>query len=201
MRPLRDKIYQKLRQAIIRGDYAPGERLPEETLARELGASRTPIREALQKLETEKLLEYNPNKGMVVSEINTDETEELYQIRMVTEAIIAKRAATKATPEDIRRLNALIDRQESGDGAIRDSLDDYNTIISEIADCPQISEISKLVRETLIRMIYSTALHPKRRKDVWKEHREIVLAIAAKDGELAYNLTMEHVRKAGNTLK
>lgn len=203
MIPIRDVVYQSIRKAILRGDYLPEERLTEEQLANTLGTSRTPVREALRKLEAEKIVSHIPNKGVVVSKINMDEIEDLYEIRTLVEAVIAKRAALNATFEDIKRLTELMDREEATTDPeiISDCVDKYNRIISEIANCPQISDFSKIIRETLSRMLVSTYLQPKRRPEAQKEHREIVAAVAAGDAELAQKLTRQHVKNASRVLK
>ena len=196
MLPIRDIVYQSIRKAILRGDYLPGERLMEERLARNLGTSRTPVREALRKLEVEKIVSHNPHKGVVVSEISMDEIENLYEIRTLVETIIAKHAARNATPEDITRLTELMDMEESATDpdVIADCIDKCHCVIAEIADCPQIADLARIIRETLGRMIALT--HSKRRPEAQKEHREIVAAIAAGDSELAQKLTGRHVKNA-----
>jgi len=203
MIPIRDIVYQSIRKAILRGDYLPGERLMEEQLARELGTSRTPVREALRKLEVDKMVSHSPNKGVVVTETNMDEIEDLYEIRTLVETIIAKHAALKATPEDIKRLTGLLDKEEAATDpdVVSDCIDKYNHAIAEVANCPQISDFGRMIRETLARMIISTHLQPKRRPEAQKEHREIVAAIAAGNSELSQELTRRHIESAGGLVK
>jgi len=203
MIPIRDVVYQSIRKAILQGDYLPGERLTEEQLASALGTSRTPVREALRKLEAEKMVSHSPNKGVVVSRISMDEIEDLYEIRMLVETIIAKRAALHATAEDIKRLTELMDKEETATDSdtISDCVDKYNRTIAEIANCPQISDFGRVIRETLSRMLVTTYLQPKRRPEAQKEHREIVAAVAAGNVELAQKLTSRHVKNAGRVLK
>ena len=198
MRPIRDEVYLSLRKAILRGVYAPGQRLQEEQLAKELGTSRTPVREALRKLEVEKIVTHYPHRGTVVSEVLSHELEDLYKIRTVIEMIIAKKAAQNATAEDIDQLISLLEREEASTDPdeIIDAVEDYNDAISKIADCPNIGDISAKVRETLSRMIVSSHLNPQRRPDAQKEHRQIVAAIASGDCELAEKLTQQHLTNA-----
>jgi len=94
MLPIRDVVYQSIRKAILRGDYPAGERLMEEQLAHTLGTSRTPVREALRKLEVEKIVKHSPNKGVVVSEINPGLKPGLDNEKYVTlEVMLAAREA------------------------------------------------------------------------------------------------------------
>ena len=112
MQPIRDVIYQRIRKAILRGDFRPGERLIEEQLSRDLGTSRTPVREALRKLEVEKMVVHHPHKGVVITDVPANEMEDLYEIRAHVESIIAKRAALSACAEDIEQLNACLTRRK-----------------------------------------------------------------------------------------
>ena len=203
MRPIRDEVYLSLRKAILRGVYPPGARLQEEQLAAELGTSRTPVREALRKLEVEKIVTHYPHKGTIVSEIFFDELEDLYLIRTFVETIIAKRAALNAIPADVEYLSSLLDHEEAAVevNEIIDSVEAYNDAISKIADCPNIGAISEKVRETLSRMIVSSHLNPQRRPDAQKEHRQIVEAIGDNNAELAQTLTKKHLAKAGRLVK
>ena len=196
--PIRDIVYHNIRNAILRGELKPGERLNEEHLAAQLGISRTPVREALRKLEVEKMVSHSPYRGVVITEINTDETDDLYEIRTLVEAIIAKRAALNATPDDIKRLEDLLDVTESttDPGKVSGYVDQYNHAIAEVANCPHISDFATKLRMVLSRMIVHTYLSPRRRADAQREHREIVAAIALGDSALAQKLTIEHVRKA-----
>ncbi|MCL1994513.1 MAG: GntR family transcriptional regulator [Spirochaetes bacterium] len=202
MQPIRDVVYQKIRKAILRGDLLPGERLMEEALARTMGISRTPVREALRKLEVEKMVLHNPHKGVVISEVSIDEGEDLYNIRTLVDSVIARRAAQNATPASIDELLRILERSENAEDqdAASEAIDEFNEKLSQIANCPVIADLSRQIRETLSRMILSTYLKPTRRQDAQREHRQIVAAIAAGDADLAQELTAQHIRNAAKTL-
>ena len=203
MQPIRDVIYQRIRKAILRGDFRPGERLIEEQLSRDLGTSRTPVREALRKLEVEKMVRHHPHKGVVIADVPANEMADLYEIRAHVESIIAKRATQNASAEDIERLSALLDETEAATDpeVVSDCIDQYNHALAEISACPTISGFATQLRETLFRMIVSTYLKPERRQDAQREHREIVAAIAEGNGELAQKLTIRHIRNAAGVLE
>lgn len=203
MQPIRDVIYKTIRKAILRGDFLPGERLMEEQLAQELGTSRTPVREALRKLEVEKMVSHLPHKGVVVSSISSDELEDLYEIRALIETIIAKQAAINATPRDIENLRSILDKEEAATDPdiIMEYIEEYNFTLAEIANCPQISNLARQVRETLARMIKTSHLHPTRRQKAQIEHRAIVDAIADGNSELAQKLTIDHIKNSSNKAK
>ena len=200
--PMRVHIYQLIRKRILQGTYAPGIHLTEEQLALEFGTSRTPVREALRRLEAEKMVRYLPYRGVVIADLPQDELEDLYEIRAFLEGIIAKRAAERATVEDTAELYYLLKKDEEMEsaedlGEISEYLTAYNLAIAKLANCPEIATLAKRVRETLGRAIVSTFTHPDRNLAARKEHHAIVAAIEQNDGTLAKTLTIEHVRNAG----
>ena len=107
--PLRDVVFKTLRQAILKGALEPGERLMEIQLAERLGVSRTPIREAIRKLELEGLVLMIPRKGAVVAEITVTDLEDVLEVRMALEELAVKLACRKITEE---QLNAMRQREE-----------------------------------------------------------------------------------------
>src|SRR5438067_4229529 len=102
-----------IREAIIDGRLPPGQRLKEEELARELGISRTPVREALLVLQTEGLVDAAPNRGAVVRSHDGDDLEDLYQLRALLEGYAARRAAANITVASLADLRASCERFES----------------------------------------------------------------------------------------
>lgn len=104
------QISDYLRAAIVQGAVKPGQRLIEETLAQELGVSRTPVREALRRLEAEGLIEFEAQKGARVRPVSADELAELYELRVLLEGHAARLAAQKITPKDVRALRDNIDK-------------------------------------------------------------------------------------------
>ena len=102
--PLRDVVFNTLRQAIITGEFAPGERLMEISLANRLGVSRTPVREALRQLELEGLVRIIPNRGAFVEGITKEDVKDIYEIRARLEGLCAKWAADRITKDQIAEL-------------------------------------------------------------------------------------------------
>src|SRR5712691_6146739 len=99
-----------IREAILDGRLQPGERLKEERLARELGISRTPVREALLILQGEGLVEASPNRGATVRTHDADDLDDLYQLRALLEGFATRRAAARVTDEALERLRESCDR-------------------------------------------------------------------------------------------
>lgn len=119
-RPLRELIYQALKRAIIRGEMTSGQRLVEERLARQMGASRTPVREALQRLVQEDLIERLPTKGYAVSRVTMEDIGEIFGIRSVLESYAAYLATERITEDVLEGLEKLISNSKKclGEGDI-----------------------------------------------------------------------------------
>ncbi|HEY8532584.1 MAG TPA: GntR family transcriptional regulator [Micromonospora sp.] len=109
---LAENVYQSLRTSILHGTYRPNQRLVETVIAEELGASRTPVREALQRLGNEGLITKSRH-GWLVREFTVDEIREIYEVRTALEGYAARLAAQRATDEDIRRLADFISEQHA----------------------------------------------------------------------------------------
>ena len=105
--PLRDVVFNTLRQAILRGELKPGERLMEIQLANKLGVSRTPIREAIRKLELEGLVLMIPRKGAEVAEITEKSLRDVLEVRRALEELSVQLACEKITKEEIRELDRV----------------------------------------------------------------------------------------------
>lgn len=203
LRPIRDEVYHRIRQAILRGAYKPGERLQEVALAEELGTSRTPVREALRKLEVEKLVIYYPHRGTVVSEFPADEIAELHQVRTLLERFIARRAARNATPQDIEKLQSILARAERGKAPdeILEAVEDFNAAIFGISKAEHLVDLTRRIRELLQRVLLSNHLDPARRTEAHEEHRRIVEALAANDPDRAEQFTIEHLNRAPQIMR
>ena len=102
--PLRDVVFNTLRQAILRGEMEPGERLMEIQLAEKLGVSRTPIREAMRKLEQEGLVVMIPRRGAQVANITEKDLNDVLEVRIALENVAIEKACARMTEEEMRRL-------------------------------------------------------------------------------------------------
>ena len=107
---LSDQIYRSLRHALIQRRFSPGTRMVETVLSEQLGVSRTPVREALNRLTVEGWLESRPNKGVVVAGITPHEIRERYRLREVLESYGAREATARISDEELDRLDAICDR-------------------------------------------------------------------------------------------
>ena len=107
---IRELVYEEIKNHILSGYYRPGQRLIETNLAEELNVSRTPIRDALNRLEAEGLITSSPTRGLTVTKLSKDDIKDLYQARAVLEGLAAKLAALMATEEELRDFSAFIRR-------------------------------------------------------------------------------------------
>lgn len=113
-----------IREAIIRGDFKPGERLKQSDLAEKMGVSRMPVREAFRKLESEGLIKLEPHKGAVVKSISIKDIEEIYALRSELEKMAVYQSVDLLTDEDITQLSSLVAEMERADDA--DTFVQYN---------------------------------------------------------------------------
>ena len=111
-KPLWERVYERLKRAIHRGELKPGERLVEQRLAKELGVSRTPIREALYRLEQDGLVEKIPHGGALVKDNTRDEVEEILGLRAVLEGYAAAQATKRKNEGLLRELEGILSRAE-----------------------------------------------------------------------------------------
>ena len=122
VKQLRDIIFEHLRQEILDGNLRPNDRLIERDIAAKLNVSRTPIREALRKLETEGFVEHLPRKGIVVRGLNITEIEEIYDIRRELECLVVRKAISTITEHDIQKMKVILAELEKGKRRRRDSI-------------------------------------------------------------------------------
>jgi DNA-binding GntR family transcriptional regulator len=162
---IRQKVYEHLRETILIGEIKPGERLVESDIARRIGTSRTPVREALHTLEREGLLESTPRIGYVVTTISEAEVSELSGIRLALEDLALRWALEKNPKKLVEGLRENIHRSEAllaaGDVKFFVEMDaKFHQIISEIADSKQLTEMTQNMRRHMLRYrihsIYST---------------------------------------------
>lgn len=198
LRPIRDEVYSILRNNIIMGTYKPGDRLQEEKLADDLGISRTPVREALRKLEIDNLVDYYPHKGTVVSEIAVDELEELFLVRIFIEILINKKAAKNASEKEIKELRDLLEKTEEckNSDKILELVNRFNNSVFELSNSEYLVNLNNSVRESIKRVVTSNALDHERRVSICKEHNNIVDAFEAKDEDLIKKYTIEHIQSS-----
>lgn len=195
---LADQVFQRLENDIIQGVYPRGTVLTELKLVEQLGVSRTPIREALRRLEQERLIE-DTGKGSVILGISVEDVEDIMTIRERVEGIAARHAALNATNQERDELGELMDLQDfyfqKGDAEHLRQIDDqFHDAICRMSG-------RAVIMDTLIPLNRKTRRYRRLAMDDWyrvpkttQEHVAVYRAILAGDGEEAELRTEEHIR-------
>lgn len=193
--------YSLILSAIDNGIYRPGDRLVESELAERFGVSRTPVREALQRLETQAMLKRD-GRSLIVATLDHNQLAELYTVRAELEALAARLAARHATPEEIRVLASMIDDDRAilGDPqALSRSNRRFHHQIHLASHNRYLVQQLDLVHRSMALMA-RTSLAAKGRDMVsLDEHQQIVDAIAERDGERAEQALRRHISMAFET--
>ena len=188
--PLRDVVFNTLRQAIITGEFAPGERLMEIALANRLGVSRTPVREAIRKLELEGLVVMIPRKGAEVARITEKDLRDVLEVRCSLEELAAELAAEKLDQALVEFESAI----ESGDNAaIADSDMEFHDIIFDATGNPRLIQIIGNLREQFYRYRLEYVKDTDYHIVLLNEHKELVNAIRAGKKEEARKIMKKHI--------
>jgi DNA-binding GntR family transcriptional regulator len=188
--------YDEVRRQIVSLELRPGTRLFEESLAASLGVSRTPLREALRQLESERLLERLPAGGLQVPALDAREISELYDCRAALEGMMAASAARLATDEDREALRQLLARNAALVGFPEDAMLAGKSIharIATIADHRWAQHLHEQVASQMERYRRYTNHSEERRQQALEEHRVLVEAVASGDARSAASLAHEHV--------
>lgn len=205
VKPIRDIIYEYLRKAIMDGMIKPGERIIERSYAEKFNASRTPIREALRKLEMEGFVEYIPRRGVVAKGLDQNEIAEIYAIRRSLESLAIRSAVANITIEQVNLLEKIVDEAFTASES-----DNYELVVKQLRkfdevmlDASQMPRLKKMISGLQESLRYYRKLNlasEKRRKIAVKEHAKILQAIIAKDSLQAENLLCEHIDRAKESL-
>jgi DNA-binding GntR family transcriptional regulator len=197
---VRERAYEYLKQAVLSGHFAPGERLTEEHLAKRLGISRTPIREALHKLESEGLIKPLATRGFVASQDSREDVEELFEIRAMLEGYALRIACTRVTEAILAGLEASL---ASAEQALRagclEALFQSNTrfhdlLHSLITDKHRLHHQMVTMRQYVLRYRKNTLQYPDGGQRTVDDHRRILLALRLRDPDLCERVMREHIQ-------
>jgi DNA-binding GntR family transcriptional regulator len=194
--------YTLILEAIDAGVYKPGDRLVESELAERLGVSRTPVREALQRLETQSMLTRD-GRSLIVASLDHNQLAELYAVRSELEGLAARLAARHATPEEVRVLQSMVTEDRAllgGDprGLSRANKRFHRQIHLASHNRFLVQQLD-LVHRSMALMANTSFAAVGRDSVALDEHAEIVAAITAGDGEAAYQALKSHISRAFET--
>lgn len=195
-------IAHEIRRAILEGRLEPGEVLREEQLARELGTSRTPVREALIELRNEGLVEATTTRRAVVRAYTAPELHDIYGLRAALEAHAARLAAERSTPEVVAELDASLARFHAlaGSGDMARLVAENLVFHGVIADAAGVPRLRKMIDQVMVipkRYRAYGAYVPGQLPTVERDHAAVADAIRAGDGDAAAALMDGHVRWTG----
>ena len=198
-------VYEALRRDIVEREFVPGEPLTEQDLSRRYGVSRTPVREALAKLERDRLVRVVPKKGAFVRSISHDDVRELYQIREALEALAMRLAAPRFDRGELSGFTARF-RELKARGAkatpdeVRALGEELHTAVLKRAGNARLVEALEQIREQ-IRPVWTMAVvAPRRVQGLVHEHLAILDALTKADARRAERLMAQHVRRVRDTI-
>lgn len=196
--PLRQSVYDALIDLIVGGDLRPGQHMVETDLARQLGVSRQPIREALHRMEAEGWVDLRPSQGAFVHVPTDSEVNELLDVRALLEAETARLAARTATGAEVVRLREFCHAGEAaadaGDfKAAVTANNAFHAEIAAIAGNAVLGELADIVGRRV--QWYYRMVAPKRGQGSWSEHGELIEAIQARDADRAESLARKHTER------
>ena len=197
--PLRDVVFNTLRQAILRGVFKPGERLMEIQLANKLGVSRTPIREAIRKLELEGLVIMIPRKGAEVADITEKSLRDVLEVRKALEELAVQLACEKITQEELEELEKAgenfkkvlkrsKDITEVAEADVR-----FHDVIYMATDNQKLIHLLNKLREQMYRYRVEYLKNPDVHEQLTQEHEEIVYHIKRREKVEATAVTCQHI--------
>ncbi|MDR1616305.1 MAG: GntR family transcriptional regulator [Syntrophomonadaceae bacterium] len=204
-KPLRELVLDTLRAAIINGNLHPGERLMEIQLADELGVSRTPVREALRKLELEGFIVMTPRKGAYVVDMSLKDVVNVFEIRAALEGLAAALAAERITEEEIEYMEKLL--AEKNEAVSQMDISRVISVDTRFHDAlyaasrnDKLLGIVNNLRDQIQRFRTASLAYPGRMQQSLREHRLILEAIQSRNSELSRQAAQEHVENAENGL-
>ena len=197
--PLNKVVADAIRERILAGDFAPGERLAEEALSAELGVSRMPVREALRHLAAEGIVTLEPRRGASVTNYTPQQVQELVEVRATLEALNAKLAARRKDPAQFAELNRVLAagtkiNEKTDLATIQENNNRFHEALEAIGANSVLSSIVRSLRDRTA-LIFARQSRARVREN-WKEHAEIVKAVISGDAEMAALLAGRHVYNA-----
>ena len=200
-RPIREIAYEVLKKAIITGEIPAGERIVETDYADRLHISRTPLREALRKLERDGLVEYVMRRGVIVHAFTTEDVEQIYTIRNCLELLTLPDIIEKATPEDIAKLREMLAKMDELNAkndveALSPVARDFHTAITAISGKNRILRVIEGQDEYIRRFSAMAIKQEDRRNEANEEHHRLVDLIERKDLPAFEALMKQHIERS-----
>lgn len=201
--PIREKVYQFLKSEILAGEFKTGERLVERELADRLKISRTPIREALLRLESQGFVTTVPRKGVIVSQISREQVLEVFSILSSLEVLAVQQATEKLDEVTSQELDQLIEQTDLLMGLEADlEISQFhirtNDFLYRAAKSPRLHDMLKDLVDYIRAFAHIGYEVPGRMQEALKEHKEILLAVRDGKSDIAMKLTKDHIENSRN---
>lgn len=203
--PLRDVVFEHLRNSILNGELKPLERLMEVQLAEQLGVSRTPVREAIRKLELEGLVIMVARKGAYVADVSIKDILDVLEVRRVLDGLSASLAAERMTDEELEKLELIsynFKRHVENDdieGMIEKDMQFHDLIIHSTRN-PKLIQIAQSLQEQVQRFRITYFSEYSNTKELLMEHQAILEAIANRDAAMAQKVAQKHIDMLEQTI-
>lgn len=200
-KPLSEIVFETLRDAIISQVLTPGQRLMEIQLAEEMGVSRTPVREAIRKLELEGFIVMIPRKGAYVAEISLQDIREVFELRGALEVLAVSLASQRITEEELEELNSCVlkEAEQTKANNLKSIIEidaQFHSVLYKAARNKRLLQIINNLQEQLHRFRSASLASPGRDKIALEEHKQIIAALSKRDEEEVKKLAQRHIKKA-----
>lgn len=189
--------YRRLREKIIRTELLPGTVLVEAVLMEQLGVGRTPLRDALHRLDHEGLVEIVPRRGTFVTEVTLSDLQQVFEVRSGLEDIVARLAVERCTPDDLRRIEELltsVKQQATTDESDVELDSELHRVLLAMSRNPLLEELYQRVADASLRLLYLTRCGMEDRAEQIHTFQEVYDALAARDADRLTNVLRSHVR-------
>lgn len=197
---LRERAYTELKKLILTGQLAKTPFLSSRKLAEQLGMSNTPVRSAVERLETEGLLSIGPQRGIVLNELTTQEIVDHFELRQSLETLVVRKLAGRVGPDQVAELRANVESHQASLDAgdieqyiARDG--DFHLLLAEFSGNADVERVLRQLRDRIYRVVLRVIEHvPGRMRETIDEHRQIVELIEAGDASRASEVMTNHLR-------
>ena len=197
-KPLGHYVFENLKQAIVRGNFSPGNRLVESRIAEAMGISRTPVREAIHKLEREGLIKKLPQGGFYVLNLSREEVEETFGIRSVLESYAARLAAIKHQKEELEPLEEKIEEFQyflnRGEmGALLQINTEFHALLYAMSRSPRLIKMINDLQDQIYRFRRIILKMEMMAKTSNEDHRQMLRAMKKRDADRVESLVRQHI--------
>lgn len=198
-----DKAYAIVREGILDGTYRPGARITEQEIVRVSGVSRTPVREAFRRLQSDGLVQAEPNVGVLVADYSAAEADDIFGLRVLLEGYCARLAAERIAVEELEKLREMaaahrreVERDDPDLGAVARLNLEFHALLYQAARNPRLASIlSSLIEPTMVRRTFEYYSRDALRRSAM-DHQNLVDMLAAGFADGAESLIRTHVQAA-----